>query len=123
MSSLVFRRPRLKTFLDSCTLRYAVTSSVSVKGILPPVAKCRVLEEVHLWHKTDKNILCRPFFLPCFAVGLVSFVAFLSSLLIMEETLPKLVTKGHRVLDAEVESLVEHHTEELKGAGLYCAIL
>ena len=33
----------------------------------------------------------RPFLLPCLAVGSVSFVAFVSSLLVMSETLPRLV--------------------------------
>lgn len=48
-------------------------------------------------------LICRPFLLPCLAVGSVSFVAFASSLIVMKETLPKKVASKYAALDPEAQ--------------------
>ena len=56
------------------------------------------LEECHV-----KLVLCRPFCLPCFMVGLISLTAALSSIFFVEETLPAIAAKRYAALSGTEE--------------------
>ena len=62
--------------------------------------------------------LCRPFFLPCFVVGIISFVALLCSLVVMDETLPSIVAKKYLALalsDSDPLSAAQQEVSHLPG--------
>ena len=71
-------------------------------------------ERPHRWLQN----MYRPFFLPCLVVGIVSFVALLCSLVVMDETLPSIVAKKYSALalsDSDPLSVAQQEVSHLPG--------